>query len=140
MNGIQSNPKTDTMARKHGIRHTTPGAIAASAVLVCVPCHSIYIHDLQVSQSRWALSSDDFLQNVGTNTGINYGKDFEEYLEVLMTGLRKKKRSILNVFKEWDQVIFPNSDSSLVRQDRDASSSGLKTAMTMLEDDEVDDD
>ena len=140
MNGIQSNPKTDTMARKHGIRHTTPGAIAASAVLVRVPCHSIYIHDLQVSQSRWALSSDDFLQNVGTNTGINYGKDFEEYLEVLMTGLRKKKRSILNVFKEWDQVIFPNSDSSLVRQDRDASSSGLKTAMTMLEDDEVDDD
>jgi len=140
MNGIQSNPKTDTMARKHGIRHTTPGAIAASAVLVCVPCHSIYIHDLQVSQSRWALSSDDFLQNVGTNTGINYGKDFEEYLEVLMTGLRKKKRSILNVFKEWDRVIFPNSDSSLVRQDRDASSSGLKTAMTMLEDDEVDDD
>lgn len=101
---------------------------------------SFNLYDLQVSQSRWALSSDDFLQNVGTNTGINYGNDFEEYLEVLMTGLRKKKKSILNVFKEWDQVIFPNSDSSLVRQDRDASSSGLKTAMMMLEDDEVKDD
>jgi hypothetical protein len=36
MNGITSNPKTDTMARKHGIRHTTPGAIAGSVVLVCV--------------------------------------------------------------------------------------------------------
>ena len=35
MNGIQSNPKTDTMARKHGIRYTTPGAIAGTVVLVC---------------------------------------------------------------------------------------------------------
>jgi len=35
MNGIASNPKTDTMARKHGIRHTTPGAIAGAVVLVC---------------------------------------------------------------------------------------------------------
>jgi hypothetical protein len=36
MHGIHPNPKTDTMARKHGIRHITPGAIAGSAVLVCV--------------------------------------------------------------------------------------------------------
>jgi hypothetical protein len=36
MNGCQSNPKTDTMARKHGIRHTTPGAITGCAVLVCI--------------------------------------------------------------------------------------------------------
>lgn len=36
MNGIVSNPTTDTMARKHGIRHTTPGAIAGAAVLVRV--------------------------------------------------------------------------------------------------------
>ena len=36
MNGIMSNPKTDTMAQKHGIRHTTLGAIAGSIVLVCV--------------------------------------------------------------------------------------------------------
>jgi len=35
MNGILSIPRTDTMARKHGIRNTTPGAIASSAVLVC---------------------------------------------------------------------------------------------------------
>jgi hypothetical protein len=36
MNGIHPNPKTDTMARKHGIRHITPGAIASSAVLVSI--------------------------------------------------------------------------------------------------------
>ena len=37
MNGIgAANPKTDTMARKHGIRHITPGAIAGTVVLVCI--------------------------------------------------------------------------------------------------------
>ena len=36
MSGIAANPKTDTMARKHGIRHITPGAIASTIVLVCV--------------------------------------------------------------------------------------------------------
>jgi hypothetical protein len=75
---------------------------------------------------------------VGTNTGINYGKDFGEYLEILMKGLRKKKKSILNVFREWDRVIFPNSDSSLVSgvgQDQNTSN-GLKTALEMLEADE----
>jgi hypothetical protein len=86
-------------------------------------------------QSRWALSSDNFLQSVGTNTGINYRKDFEEYLEILTKGLRKKKRSVLNVFREWDRVVFPNSDSSLVSsvgQDQNMSG-GLKTALDMLE-------
>ena len=79
---------------------------------------------------------------MGTNTGINYGKDFEEYLEILMKGLRKKKKSVLNVFREWDRVIFPNSDSSLVRgvgQDQNMSS-GLKTALDMLEADEVEEE
>ena len=57
-----------------------------------------------------------------------------------MTGLRRKKKSILNVFKEWDRIIFPNSDSSLVRTDRDASSSGLKTAMRMLDADSEDEE
>ena len=77
-----------------------------------------------------------------TNTGINCGKDFEEYLEILMKGLRKKKKSVLNVFREWDRVIFPNSDSSLVRsigQDQNTSS-GLKTALDMLEADEVEEE
>jgi hypothetical protein len=92
------------------------------------------------SQCRWALSADDFLQSVGTNTGINYAKDFDEYLEILITGLRKKKRSILNVFREWDRVIFPDSDESLVRQDQSNTSSGLKTALTMLDADEVEEE
>lgn len=77
---------------------------------------------------------------MGTNTGINYEKDFEAYLETLMTGLRKKKRSILEVFRQWDRVVFPNSDSSLVRQDQDATSSGLQTMMTGLDNDVEEED
>ena len=77
---------------------------------------------------------------MGTNTGINYGKDFEAYLETLTTGLRMKKRSILEVFRQWDRVIFPNSDSSLVRQDQDTSSSGLQKMMSGLEEDDEEED
>jgi len=73
---------------------------------------------------------------VGTNTGINYGKDFNEYLEILLTGLRKKKRSILNVFRQWNRVIFPNSDSGMAGHEQDAGAGNLKRAMRMLEDDE----
>ena len=79
---------------------------------------------------------------MGTNTGINYGKDFEEYLKILMKGIWKKKKSVLNIFREWDWVIFPNSDSSLVSgvgQDQNAIS-GLKTALDMLEADEVEEE
>ena len=93
-------------------------------------------HTYELSQSRWALSADDCLQGVGANTGINYGRDFEEYLEILMTGLQKKKKSILNVFRQWDHVIFPNSDSSLVGNADKDTSRGLKAALMMLEDDE----
>jgi hypothetical protein len=77
---------------------------------------------------------------VGTNTGINYGKDFEAYLETLVTGLRKKKKSILEVFRQWDRVVFPNSDSSLVRQDQDTTGSGLQTMMTGLDEDVEEED
>jgi hypothetical protein len=58
----------------------------------------------------------------------------------LTTGLRKKKKSILNVFREWDRVVFPDSDESLVRQNQSNTSSGLKTAMMMLDADEVDEE
>lgn len=77
---------------------------------------------------------------MGNNTGINYAKDFDEYLQILLTGLRKKKKSILDLFREWDAVVFPNSDSSLVGQEKSETSSGLKSAMEMLEADEVEED
>jgi len=35
MTGVASNPRNETMARKHHIRNITPGAIAATAIFVC---------------------------------------------------------------------------------------------------------
>ncbi|KAF8961300.1 hypothetical protein BDZ97DRAFT_1760038 [Flammula alnicola] len=64
--------------------------------------------------ARWALSSDDTFQEVGSTTGIRYFNDLEEYLTILETGLRQKKKSVINIIKQWDEKIFPNSDSSLV--------------------------
>ena len=71
---------------------------------------------------------------------VNYGKDFEVYLETLMTGLCMMKKSIIEVFRQWNWVIFPNSDSSLVHQEQDATSSGLQMMITGLNKDEKEED
>jgi hypothetical protein len=84
-------------------------------------------------QARWALSGDDTLQDVGSHTGINYFNDFEEYLTILETGLRRKKKSVLNIIKEWDEKIFPNSESSLVKGKKKDEGSGLRKAMDLLD-------
>lgn len=62
---------------------------------------------------------------------------------ILETGLRQKKKSIINVIKQWDVKIFPDSDSSLVRQlwgKKDDDSGGLKKAMDLLAADSEEDE
>ena len=86
------------------------------------------------------LSSDDTLQEVGSSTGIRYFNDFEEYLTILETGLWQKKKSIINVIKQWDEKIFPNSDSSLVTGKKIDESGGLKKAMDLLAADSEEED
>jgi hypothetical protein len=141
MNGESLHPQTETMAQIHEIRNITPGAIATCGVLVryCRFYRGFRIHNTY-PQARWALSSDDTLQEVGSSTGIRYFNDFEEYLTILETGLRQKKKSIVNVIKQWDEKIFPNSDSSLVTGKKNHESSGLKKAMELLAADSEEDD
>ena len=80
------------------------------------------------------MSCDESLQEVGSNTGINHFKDYEEYLNILESGLRRKKRDIMNVIKEWDERIFLNSDSSLAdTKTKPADDAGLKRAMDLLD-------
>ena len=50
------------------------------------------------------------------------------------------KKSIIEVFRQWNWVIFPNSDSSLVHQEQDATSSGLQMMITRLNKDEKEED
>jgi len=61
---------------------------------------------------------------------------------ILETGLRQKKKSIVNVIKQWDAKIFPNSDSSLVKGNFKNSdeNSGVKKAMALLEADSEDEE
>jgi len=131
------HPQTETIGRIHGIRNTTSGAIAMCAILVR--------RDLIVSlclftdcllQARWALSSDLSLQEVGSSTGIRYFKDYEEYLTLLEIGLRTRKKTILNIFKEWDAKIFPETDSSLAGAEPSKDdTANLKMLMESLEED-----
>jgi hypothetical protein len=88
------------------------------------------------------LSSDETLQTVGTSTGIHYFDDYEEYLRLLETGLRRKKKSVLNIIKEWDLRIFPNTDSSLVggKMKSRADDGGVKRAMDALDADSEEDE
>jgi hypothetical protein len=44
---------------------------------------------------------------VGLSTGIHYFDDFEKYLTILETGLRQKETSVLNIFRQWAEKIFP---------------------------------
>ena len=82
---------------------------------------------------------------MGSNTGIRYFNDFEEYLTILETGLQQRKKSVLNIIKQWDEKIFPNSESSLVMGVKNNESCGLKRAMELLaadseeEDDQMED-
>jgi hypothetical protein len=88
---------------------------------------------LTLGQARWALSADDTLQEVGSSTGIRYFSDFEEYLMILETGLRQKKKSVVNIIRQWDEKIFPKSDSSLVKGNlKSNENSGIKKAMALL--------
>ncbi|EGO02266.1 hypothetical protein SERLA73DRAFT_151192 [Serpula lacrymans var. lacrymans S7.3] len=82
----------ETMDIKWGLDHTTPGMIVASAVL-----------------PHWALSPNDSLKEHSADSGIDWHDDFENYLEYLMSGIQKQKSSVLNIFRQWDQVLFPNA-------------------------------
>ncbi|KAF8798514.1 hypothetical protein BYT27DRAFT_7320401 [Phlegmacium glaucopus] len=82
--------------------------------------------------ARWALSGDETLQEIGSSTGIHYFKDLEEYLTILETGLRQKKKTVINIIKQWDAKIFPDSDSSLVKDKKSDEGSGLKKVLNLL--------
>jgi hypothetical protein len=53
-------------------------------------------------------------------------------------GLRRKKKSVINIIKEWDSRLFPNTDSSLVgaKLKSGADDGGVKRAMDSLDADD----
>ncbi|EGO30798.1 hypothetical protein SERLADRAFT_404811 [Serpula lacrymans var. lacrymans S7.9] len=111
----------ETMDLKWGLNHTMPGMITASAVL-----------------AHWTLSPDDCLKEKGNKSGICWHNDFDNYLEYLLSGLQKQKKSVFNIFQEWDQVFFPNTSHGLAGQlsntDRDQLMQGVMAALNHDED------
>ncbi|KAG1893742.1 uncharacterized protein F5891DRAFT_1258301 [Suillus fuscotomentosus] len=117
--GSASSRNNETLDVKWGLDHTTPGMIAAGAIL-----------------ARWAASVDALLTDRGAQTGIRWRDDFEDYLKYLFNGLRLRKASVLKIFREWDKVLFPSSSTGFGgRQARNDRDSRMKTMMDSLEDD-----
>ncbi|KAJ7121102.1 hypothetical protein C8R44DRAFT_736789 [Mycena epipterygia] len=71
-------------------------------------------------------------------TGINWQGDFEKYIKYVQSRLDKHKASVLNIFCEWDDLFFPDSDSSLAHKvDDDASGEcQMQDVMALLDADE----
>ncbi|KAF8149893.1 hypothetical protein B0H34DRAFT_731613 [Crassisporium funariophilum] len=90
-------PMTETMEVIHGIRNITPGAIATTAMLAI-----------------WCLSGDDSLQQRGATTGINYMALYEDYLKLIASGLHRDRAEFINVIQQWDEVVFPSTETSIV--------------------------
>ncbi|KAJ7768110.1 hypothetical protein DFH07DRAFT_736439 [Mycena maculata] len=87
--------QAETNMQIWGLQHTTPADI----------CETIIA-------GRFALSADESLRENGTTTGINWAADDELYLKYLTTGLEKRKASVLNIFRVWDDIFFLERSSA----------------------------
>ncbi|KAH7106627.1 hypothetical protein BKA62DRAFT_687697 [Auriculariales sp. MPI-PUGE-AT-0066] len=87
-------PRGEYNQRKYGIKHTTPGMIAAAITI-----------------SRWALSSDNELSATGAETGIEYSAGMDKYLDILHENLQRKTPSIVRLFRDWDLALYGTFES-----------------------------
>ena len=80
------------------------------------------------------------LQERGISTGIDWRTEFECYLQYLLQGLQQHKASVLNIFRTWDSIFFPNTDTSLSRNCGQGSNSeeSTRNALNALNADEED--
>ncbi|KAJ7646323.1 hypothetical protein DFH06DRAFT_997636, partial [Mycena polygramma] len=85
-----------TMWHLWNLDHSIVGSVAAIGILM-----------------RWVASADLHLTAKGAQTGINWQADLEDYIEYLQTGLEQRKASVLRIFREWDEIFFPDSETSL---------------------------
>ncbi|KAK7025896.1 hypothetical protein R3P38DRAFT_2475216, partial [Favolaschia claudopus] len=61
----------------------------------------------------WGLSADAQLKMRGQQTGINWHKHQESYLQYLLEGLRQRSKPVMELFRVWDAELFPDTESSL---------------------------
>jgi len=90
--------------------------------------NSFYPHRISqvfLEQARWALSADDCLWAHGNETGINYQDDYDRYLQLLIDGLDKHKKSILMSSESgtkpssqphWTPALVPDLEQLMMKQ------------------------
>ena len=76
-------------------------------------CHLVSA-DSSLSQAIWCLSGDDSLQKRGATTGIDYFVLCDDYLKLITNGIHRDKAEFINIIQEWDEVIFPGTETSIV--------------------------
>ncbi|KAJ7802302.1 hypothetical protein B0H14DRAFT_3488615 [Mycena olivaceomarginata] len=57
----------------------------------------------------WTLSADVLMAEKGTQTGINWNPP-RRILVYLLTGLAERRRGIVELFRAWDDVLFPDAE------------------------------
>jgi len=141
MAGVAYRPQTETMAQIHGICNITLGTIATTSILVR-PLTILMLEYFLTSYFRLAgLCRVTKPCRQGTNTGIHYFDDYEEYLKILEMGLCQKKKSIYNIIKKWDSRIFPNTELSIISaKEKSTDNGGVKRAMGALDADSEEDE
>ncbi|KAJ7204967.1 hypothetical protein GGX14DRAFT_569116 [Mycena pura] len=80
----------------HHLDHTTPGIIANAVVI-----------------TMYSLSADTALRQKGPQTGINWHQVHQTVLEYLLKGLRDRRQCIVELFRAWDDELFPETESSM---------------------------
>ena len=86
-------------------------------------------------QACWVLSCDDALQPWGASTAIDWQNDFNLYLEYLLHGICNCKTSIMNIFHQWAEALFPLSEHCIGCQTNKQDTS-TKNVMAELDNDE----
>ncbi|KAF8147226.1 hypothetical protein K438DRAFT_1989807 [Mycena galopus ATCC 62051] len=91
-------PAAKVTQRIHHINRTTPAAIASSSIWAI-----------------WLLSSDTQLGagGDGDETKINYKFYYQNFMRQICDGLRDKAEWAMELFRYWDNVLFPNAEHSL---------------------------
>lgn len=46
---------------------------------------------------------------------------YEDYLKLIMSGIHRNKAEFINIIQQWDEVVFPGTETSIVAR---KSSSG----------------
>lgn len=85
--------------------------------------------------SRWALSMDSGPGQIGDKTEINWADEYERYVMWLEKALREQRKSILALFRTWDNIFFPGAGGNVAQSEGQAKTD--EEAMKELEADEV---